>query len=369
VGSSVSGHSLLSQMAMIAADESVAAVQYPEYSEACAPCAPAPYPHLLGRAGAPPMENLWQPPTCQPACQPIISVPTVLSTQPSNSYMDPYMVPFPQVPPVMAPNPAYPYALPPPPPPPPQAGYTVVHVVPVEPPNSSTMPPPPTKHQLLLDPFLQPPSEGEAWAPNSDEPSRKPDEMSSSGHHRPEQSSHRAGSSRKVLAPGLVGVESGSTSSQDASAENTPQPEEAPVPERSMDAQKVASLFRDDKTTVMLRNIPNRYTCEELLSEVIMAGFDRMFDFFYLPMDFKTKRNRGYGFINFHSTSAAKQFALAFHHRQLKLYASKKIMEVAPAVTQGYQANLSKYFEKDSDRIKNDWFRPMLFTHEAFELD
>ena len=31
------------------------------------------------------------------------------------------------------------------------------------------------------------------------------------------------------------------------------------------------------------------------------------FDFFYLPMDFKTKRNRGYGFINFHSTSAAKQ--------------------------------------------------------------
>eukprot|EP00439_Symbiodinium_sp_Y106_P065609 s2006_g10.t1 len=310
------------------------------------------------------MENLWQPPTCQPACQPIISVPTVLSTQPSNSYMDPYMVPFPQVPPVMAPNPAYPYALPPPPPPPPQAGYTVVHVVPVEPPNSSTMPPPPTKHQLLLDPFLQPPSEGEAWAPNSDEPSRKPDEM------REPACQDIIGQS--ALDADLLGDqsgESGSTSSQDASAENTPQPEEAPVPERSMDAQKVASLFRDDKTTVMLRNIPNRYTCEELLSEVIMAGFDRMFDFFYLPMDFKTKRNRGYGFINFHSTSAAKQFALAFHHRQLKLYASKKIMEVAPAVTQGYQANLSKYFEKDSDRIKNDWFRPMLFTHEAFELD
>ena len=32
------------------------------------------------------------------------------------------------------------------------------------------------------------------------------------------------------------------------------------------------------------------------------------------------------------------RFALAFHHRQLKLYASKKIMEVAPAVTQSYQA-------------------------------
>eukprot|EP00913_Durusdinium_trenchii_P025119 g23579.t1 len=93
----------------------------------------------------------------------------------------------------------------------------------------------------------------------------------------------------------------------------------------------------------MMRNIPNRYTCEELLSEVMAAGFDAMFDFFYLPMDFKTKRNRGYGFINFESADIAKQFVLNFHHRQLSLYTSRKIVEVAPAITQGYEANRIKY--------------------------
>ena len=48
-----------------------------------------------------------------------------------------------------------------------------------------------------------------------------------------------------------------------------------------MKARQTCSLslhgaLRLSSDEVMLRNIPNRYTCEELLSEVIMAGFDRM---------------------------------------------------------------------------------------------
>ncbi|CAE7547678.1 ML3 [Symbiodinium natans] len=116
----------------------------------------------------------------------------------------------------------------------------------------------------------------------------------------------------------------------------------------------------------MLRNVPNRYTCEELLAEIMNAGFDHMFDFFYLPIDFTTKRNRGYGFINFHSSAEAEEFALAFHHRRLNRYPTSKILEVAPAKTQGYQANMSKYFKKPgSARVKNAYFKPMLFTEDA----
>ena len=223
----------------------------------------------------------------------------------------------------------------------------------MEPPQSSA----PTRHQLLLGPLL--PQESQKSSPDSDEPP-KPELK---GNHKPRE---QTGFCDEALDPGLVDIQKlRAIESSASSKQPAVKSKKAPI----MDAQKVVSLFQDDMTTVMIRNIPNRYASEELLHEVIMAGFDGMFDFFYLPMDFKTRRNRGYGFINFRSSSVAKEFALSFHNRQLNLHMSKKVMEVAPAATQGFRANYSKFCEKGSARIKNDWFRPMLFTPEAFELD
>lgn len=41
-------------------------------------------------------------------------------------------------------------------------------------------------------------------------------------------------------------------------------------------------------TTVMMRDVPNRYTAEELLAKVIVEGFQGCFDLFYLPTHFST---------------------------------------------------------------------------------
>jgi len=120
--------------------------------------------------------------------------------------------------------------------------------------------------------------------------------------------------------------------------------------------------------TVMVRNIPNRYIAEELLADMLQAGIvEGTFDFFYLPMDFQTKRNRGYGFINFPDVHIAEQFARMFHGSQLQRYTTSKVVAVAPATTQGYDANVAKYMRKDAKRIQNPWFRPLIFRDAAVE--
>mmetsp|Transcript_52042 Transcript_52042/g.97350 ORF Transcript_52042/g.97350 Transcript_52042/m.97350 type:complete len:262 (-) Transcript_52042:284-1069(-) len=52
------------------------------------------------------------------------------------------------------------------------------------------------------------------------------------------------------------------------------------------------------RTTVMLRNIPNNYTRQMLLSLLDEQGFKGRFDFLYLPCDFQRDSNLGYAFVN-----------------------------------------------------------------------
>lgn len=144
-------------------------------------------------------------------------------------------------------------------------------------------------------------------------------------------------------------------------------PREAGGAEATASAPATAEpeAWPEGATTVMLRNIPNRYTAEELLAEMLAVGFEGRFDFFYLPIDFTTKRNRGYSFINFRSPSDAERFVSAFHRQKLTRYATQKILEVSPAITQGFEANIAQFVKKDAQRIQNPWFRPMIFGPEG----
>jgi len=60
-------------------------------------------------------------------------------------------------------------------------------------------------------------------------------------------------------------------------------------------------------TTVMLRNLPNDYTREDVLDLLDSGGFRACYDFFYMPVDFQSGSGMGYAFINFVSHEKALQ--------------------------------------------------------------
>eukprot|EP00931_Biecheleriopsis_adriatica_P081292 TRINITY_DN5460_c0_g1_i3.p1 TRINITY_DN5460_c0_g1~~TRINITY_DN5460_c0_g1_i3.p1 ORF type:complete len:327 (-),score=59.82 TRINITY_DN5460_c0_g1_i3:193-1173(-) len=120
-----------------------------------------------------------------------------------------------------------------------------------------------------------------------------------------------------------------------------------------------------DATTVMLRNIPNRYSSGQVLEELVDRGLEGAFDFFYLPYDFKKKHNRGYAFINLLSVSLANSFRVLFHGQKFTKYTTQKVLEISVATTQGFDANAQKFLKRKSGRTSNPWFRPMIFTPGA----
>merc|ERR1719240_415584 len=118
------------------------------------------------------------------------------------------------------------------------------------------------------------------------------------------------------------------------------------------------------RTSVMLRNIPNKYTQRMLLSVVHELGFNQeCFDFFYLPIDFRNKCNVGYAFINFMSNGLAKRFFKALDGDQLRAFNSDKVCAVAWARVQGLQANIEHYRNSPIAGVPIPQYRPLLFEN------
>jgi len=120
-------------------------------------------------------------------------------------------------------------------------------------------------------------------------------------------------------------------------------------------------------TTVMLRNIPNKYTQALLAERLHSDGYWGMMDFLYLPMDFRQKVNAGYAFISFRTAEAAVRFTADYHLARcldkLPGFNSQKICEVAPARFQGRTANIERLRSSSvMSRLTQtpDWL-PMLF--------
>jgi len=97
------------------------------------------------------------------------------------------------------------------------------------------------------------------------------------------------------------------------------------------------------RTTVMIRNIPNKYDLP-LIAQTIDKNHKGKYDFFYLPIDFSNRCNFGYAFINFTDTKFIKDFYLEFNGKKWEKFNSEKICEIKYARIQGY-SNLMQHFQ------------------------
>ncbi|KAK6157089.1 hypothetical protein DH2020_011337 [Rehmannia glutinosa] len=96
-----------------------------------------------------------------------------------------------------------------------------------------------------------------------------------------------------------------------------------------LDLEKIAN-GGDIRTTLMIKNIPNKYT-----SKMLLAAIDEThkgtYDFLYLPIDFKNKCNVGYAFINMVSPSHIITFYEAFNGKKWEKFNSEKVASLAYA--------------------------------------
>lgn len=104
-------------------------------------------------------------------------------------------------------------------------------------------------------------------------------------------------------------------------------------PERSFEIFP-PHIIEDGRTTLYIRNIPNKYTKEQMLS-TLDEEFQGTYDFFYLPIDFMSGSNVGYAFINFVDLRVIPKFYQSFQDRKWTLYNSGKICDLRYARIQG----------------------------------
>eukprot|EP00928_Gymnodinium_smaydae_P099140 TRINITY_DN9383_c0_g1_i1.p1 TRINITY_DN9383_c0_g1~~TRINITY_DN9383_c0_g1_i1.p1 ORF type:complete len:257 (-),score=31.77 TRINITY_DN9383_c0_g1_i1:202-972(-) len=97
------------------------------------------------------------------------------------------------------------------------------------------------------------------------------------------------------------------------------------------------------KTSVLVKNVPYRFSREMFEAELRIAGFVDTYDYLFLPVDrFRKTKNKGYAFLNFVNDYVAYRFKCTFdsHFFRLSWNPSKQLM-VTPANLQGLTDNVA----------------------------
>jgi hypothetical protein len=124
--------------------------------------------------------------------------------------------------------------------------------------------------------------------------------------------------------------------------------------------------LQDTFTTLVVRNIPARYSQDMLLLEFQPDG---AFDLFFLPYSFRDGRTMGYAFLNFRNHRQAITFQQRWHRQFLNDHGRTKHLDVAAATVQGLLPNLRQFNARSLLRLQRVGKLPALFDERARRLD
>lgn len=132
-------------------------------------------------------------------------------------------------------------------------------------------------------------------------------------------------------------------------------------------------------TTMMIRNIPNKYTGPMLVEELNLLGFKRRFNFVYVPMDQTraegqaegqaTSWNVGYAFVNFNSPDVARECEIKLTDYKFVRFRQRRETRVMPARLQGLRRNLDHYRRTSVQFHKLAGHRPLIIADGLQEND
>lgn len=102
----------------------------------------------------------------------------------------------------------------------------------------------------------------------------------------------------------------------------------------------------ESPTTLMIRNLPRRFTAWDLVAELELYMRRSAFNFVYVPWDRKNSNNMGYAFVNFTETNSAALAYSSMEGQEWRLGARARLMKLVPAHVQGLAQNLGRYAEQ-----------------------
>jgi hypothetical protein len=131
----------------------------------------------------------------------------------------------------------------------------------------------------------------------------------------------------------------------------------------SSEEENMISIYKilqrlDMRTTIMIRNIPNKYSMTCFLEEVD-KDFNGKYDIFNLPLDYKNNCNLGFAFINFIDPMYIIMFYELYKGKKWTKFKSDKICELAYAKIQG-RKELIEHFKKSCMMNLSEDKRPLI---------